>query len=93
MSYVNCENQLWKDDHFCGICGAKLAEIEEQINKPKITYIEERPMKYILDNKSVVGLTLFFFMLSLLTIISISIIIRNVPLTSKLEGTSSFVLY
>lgn len=104
MYCVNCGTKLGNEDCFCGKCGARTENIVEQkIDSPKIevpkkeepqvVYIEEKPMESILNNPSVIGLTLFFFMLSLITIIGISVITKDVPASSKLDVLPSFVLY
>lgn len=100
----NCGAKLRDGDCFCGVCGSKVESVESKIGEtpktelpkvvePEVVYIEEKPMESILDNQSVIGLTLFFFMLSLLTIIGISVITRDVPVSNKLEEKTSYMLY
>ena len=84
----HCGTKNRNDDHFCGICGAKLPDPQ-----PEVIYLVEKPLESILDNSSVLLLAFFFFALAMIAIISVSSITKDLPSSNKLEGIPSHILY
>ena len=84
----HCGAKNQETDRFCGICGIKLPEKE-----PEIVYVEEKPMESILNNNTVIALTLFIFVLSMITIIGVSIITKSIPESDQLKGIHTVELY
>ena len=81
----NCGKKLNENDHFCGLCGMKVA--------PKIVYVEEQPLEPIYNNTVVVLLTFFFLFLAFATIIGTAFVTKSFPATNSLRGDLSSVIY
>ena len=79
----HCGHKLKDSAAFCGKCGSKVPI------KEKIVYVEEKPIEPILNNGSVVFLTIMFFVLSLVTIIFTSILTNDLPEVEHLSGIKS----
>lgn len=78
-----CGKELREGMRFCGGCGNA---VEVVVPQKQIIYEEEKPMESILDNKTVVALTLGVLAFSLVAIIVVSFLTKDVPATSNLLG-------
>ena len=90
MAYCKyCGTKLGANGRFCGGCGQPVQDyFEVAAAKPvqQVVYVDEKPMESILDNKTVVALTLGVLAFSLVIIVVVSFLTKDVPVTSDLMG-------
>ena len=80
-----CGSKLKENAFFCGKCGREV--------KPKVIYEEEQPLQSLASNEVCVALTLGIFILALVSIIAISVITQDYPVTNQLSNYVSYIFY
>ena len=75
MYCMHCGNKVNETNNFCDSCGNKIEKKKDKKeNKDEIVYIEEKPIKPIIDSTQIVGLTLLIITITIISIITIAYI-------------------
>ena len=78
-----CGKEIKPNTRFCGGCGNAVVP---EVPQKQIVYVDEKKLEPILDNKTVVALTLGVLAFSLVAIILVSYLTKDVPVSSELLG-------